>query len=148
MELKDFTADSIWARLEQQREAKRAEEQAMRDAAAAHHRALRQAFETRQLPPDALERVMRLVNHAVGNGQKEALVYRFPSDFMKDSGRSITSQIGDWTQQLTGAGRIAYDFYKRELEPRGFTLRACILDYKDDMPGDVGFYLGWEKDEI
>jgi hypothetical protein len=148
MELKEFTADGIRARLEKKREARRAEEQAMRDAAAAHRKALHEAFEKQQLPPDALERVMRLVNHAIDDGQKEALAYRFPSDFMKDSGRSITSQIGDWTQQLTGAARIAYDFYTRELEPRGFTLRACILDYKDDMPGDVGFYLGWGKDEI
>lgn len=147
MDPNDFTADGIRARLQQKRDAQRAEERAQREATAAQHGALREAFEKQELPPDALQRVMLLVDRAIEGGLKEALVYRFPSDFMKDSGRSITSKIGDWTQQLTGAASRAHTFFKSELEPRGFSLRVRIVEYKDGMPGDVGFYLLWDKPE-
>jgi hypothetical protein len=147
MDPKDFTADGIRARLQRKRDAQRAEERVQREAAASHHAALHEAFEKRELPPDALERVMLLVDRAIENGLKEALVYRFPSDFMNDSGRSITSRIGDWTQHLTGGASRAHAFFKSELEPRGFSLRAGIVEYKDGMPGDVGFYLIWDKPE-
>jgi hypothetical protein len=147
MDLKDFTADGIQARLQRRRDAERAKERAQHDAAAADHAALREAFEKRELPPDALHRVMMMVDRAIENGSKDALVYRFPSDYMDDSGRSITSGYGDWTQRLTGAARRAHAFFKSELEPRGFSLRAGIVEYKDGIPGDVGFYLSWNKPE-
>jgi hypothetical protein len=147
MEPGEFTADAIQARLRRAREERLAEEQAQRDAAAAHHQALHDAFEAQELPPDAMQRVIKLVERAIENGQKEALVFRFPSDFMSDSGRSITSQFGDWSQNLTGAASRAYGFFQKELEPRGFTLRARIVEYKDGMPGDVGFYLQWAPRE-
>jgi hypothetical protein len=147
MDLKDFTADGIQARLQRKRDAERAKERAQHDAAAAHHLALREAFEKRELPPDALHRVMMMAERAIENGQKEALVYRFPSDFMSDSGRSITSRIGDWRQHLTGSARRAHEFFRSELEPRGFSLRAGIVEYKDGIPGDVGFYLSWARPE-
>jgi hypothetical protein len=143
MDLNNFTADSIRARLQHKRDARRAEERAHRDSAAAQQAALHDAFEKRELPPDALQRVMVLVDRASEADLTEVLVYRFPSEFMNDSGRSITSHVGDWAEQLTGAARVAYAFFKSDLEPRGFSLRAGIVDYKNDMPGDVGFYLHW-----
>jgi hypothetical protein len=145
MDPSDFTADGMRARLQRERDAQRAKEQAQHEAVVAQRKALHEAFEKQELPPDALERVMLLVNRAIESGQKDALVYRFPSDFMNDSGRSITSRHGDWTQQLTGAASRAYAFFKSHLEPRGFALRAGILEYQKGMPGDVGFYLVWEK---
>jgi hypothetical protein len=147
MDPKEFTADGIRARLQRTREAQRAQERAQHEGAAAHHAALREAFDKREVPPDALQRVMLMVERAMANGDKAALVFRFPSDYMDDSGRSITSGYGDWTQRLTGAARLAHAFFKSELEPRGFHLRAGIVEYKDGMPGDVGFYLSWEKSE-
>ena len=145
MDPKDFTADGIRARLQRKRDAERAKERSQHAAAAAQQAALREAFESQELPPDALQRVMLMVDRAIESGLKEVLVYRFPSDFMNDSGRSITSHIGDWRQHLTGGARRAHAFFKSELEPRGFLLHAGIVEYKDGMPGDVGFYLVWEK---
>ena len=147
MDSKDFTADGIRVRLQRKRDAERAKEQSQHNAAAVQQAALREAFENQELPPDALQRVMLVVDHAIENGLKEALVYRFPSDFMNDSGRSITSHIGDWRQHLTGAAHRAHTFFESELKPRGFLLHAGIVEYKDGMPGDVGFYLVWDKPE-
>jgi hypothetical protein len=145
MDPKDFNAEGMRARLQQKRDAERAEEKASRVFTATQQQALRDAFESREVPPDALERVMRMVERAIEGGNKEALVFRFPSDYMDDSGRSLTSGIGDWTQRLTGAASRAYAFFKSELEPRGFSLVARIVEYKEGMPGDVGFFLVWAK---
>lgn len=147
MDSKDFTAGGIRARLQRDRDSQRAKERAQQDAAAAQQAAVRDAFEKQELPRDALERVMLVVERAIESGLKEALVYRFPSDFMNDSGRSITSHIGDWRKQLTGAARRAYEFFESDLKPRGFLLHAGIVEYKEGMPGDVGFYLVWDKPE-
>lgn len=147
MDIDDFSAAGIKARLQRARDAKRAEEEAHAAAHAAEQAELRKSFDQQQLPPDAMARVIRLVERAIGRGEKEALVYRFPSDFMKDSGRSITTTYGDWTQQLTGGASRAYDFFAKELAPRGFQVHPRIVDYKDGMPGDVGFFLSWEEPE-
>lgn len=138
----EFSADGIMARLQRQQEAKLAEEKAKRNTDLAQQEELREAFENLQLPPDAMRRVMMRVERALEDGHKEALVYQFSSDFMKDNGRSLTSLYGDWTQQLTGAAARAYEFFQRELEPRGFLLRPRIIEYKDGIPGRRGIVPG------
>jgi hypothetical protein len=143
----EFSAAGIRAMLARKREERLAEERHWRETMAAEHAALHRAFEEREVPPDAMERVSGMVQKAIESGEKEALVFRFPSEFMQDSGRSLTSHLGDWRGQMTGAAAKAIAFFDRELAPRGFHLRAGILDYKDGMPGDVGFWLRWDEDE-
>ena len=46
-----------------------------------------------------------------------------------------------------GFAKRAYDYFKRELEPRGFQMRAEILNWPGGMPGDVGFFLQWKRPE-
>lgn len=145
MDSSNFSAAGIRERLQRAREAKVAAEEAQRAAHAGDQAAMREAFEAQQLPPDAMTRVIAMVERAIRNGEKEAQVFQFPSDFMKDSGRSITSQYGDWTQQLTGAASRAYAFFQSELAPRGFMLRPRIVTYKDGIPGDVGLFIAWEE---
>lgn len=145
MDPNDFSVKSIRARLQRVRQAKLAEEEAHRAAHAAEQASLREAFDAQQVPANALSRVIATVERAIRNGEKEALVFRFPSDFMNDSGRSITSHYGDWTTQLTGAASRAYAFFKAELAPRGFQLKARIVSYTEGIPGDVGLFLSWEE---
>lgn len=147
MDVSDFSAAGIRAALARKAKAKAAEERAHRERVAAEHQAMRDAFDKQELPPDALERVMSLVMKAVELGEKEALVYHFPSEFMKDSGRCLTSHHGDWRAQMTGAAARAVAAFDAQLAPRGFALRAGILDYRDGMPGDVGFWIGWQEEE-
>jgi hypothetical protein len=80
-------------------------------------------------------------------GDKQALVVRFPSDWLPDQGRAITNHDRNWPEKLDGFAKRAYDYFKRELEPRGFQIRAEILDWPGGMPGDVGFFLQWKRPE-
>ncbi|MCK8786478.1 hypothetical protein M0638_19050 [Roseomonas sp. NAR14] len=139
-----FDAAGIRAWMDRQRAEREAE---LREAARQRRqeqRALHRAFRERQVPPDALERLQTLVRRTAQRGEREVLVLRFPSDWMHDSGRSITSGQPDWHDKLDGFAARAYEFYRRELQPRGFDLRPVIMDYPDGKPGDVGIYLSWK----
>jgi hypothetical protein len=118
-------------------------EMAKRLQAGQAEESVRQAFESRQLAPEAPERINKAVRDAAERGEHEVLVLRFPSTFCKDGGRRINNFEHDWPDSLQGFGRTAFDFYEKELRPLGFTLRAEILNFPGGMPGDVGMYLRW-----
>ncbi|MGY4801932.1 hypothetical protein [Teichococcus aerofrigidensis] len=143
--LSRFSAPEIRAWMQRQREAKLDEERRERERQRDEREALRRAFQDRDIPPDALERLMLMVRRAAADGENEVMVLHFPSAWMKDSGRSITSGQDDWALYLDGFAAKAHAFYRRELEPRGFDLRVAILDYTDGMPGDVGIFLSWKE---
>jgi hypothetical protein len=42
---------------------------------------------------------------------------------------------------LVGYAAPAYEFYKAELQPHGYRLRAEILDFPEGFPGEVGIKL-------
>jgi hypothetical protein len=108
---------------------------------------LHQAFLGKEVPPDAMGRIARLVRKAVQAGDKEVLVLRFPSDWLPDQGRSITSHDKAWPRHLEGYAKDAYEYYERELAPRGFQLACSIVDWPGGMPGDAGFFLRWKQPE-
>jgi hypothetical protein len=97
--------------------------------------------------PEAMDRIATLVRKTIDMGDKQALVLRFPSDWLPDQGRAITNHDKDWYAKLDGFPKRAYDFFKRELEPRGFQIRAEILNWPGGMPGEVGFFLQWKAAE-
>jgi hypothetical protein len=139
-----FSVAGIRAAVERRQAEKAAAERAARDHHAAEQATLHAAFEKQELPPDTMAKVEAAVRRAIELGDHEALVFRFPSDYMTDSGRSLSSHIGDWRAHLTGLAARAVDFYDRELAPLGFELRAGIVDYQDGIPGDAGFWLRWD----
>ena len=141
-----FDADSVRTWMEKQRAEKEAEARRAEEEKQNGMSELRRSFEERELPPDALTKLQGMIRRAALDGEREALVLHFPSQWMKDSGRSITSGLDTWPEQLTGFARRAYDFYAKELAPRGFGIRPVILDYPNGMPGDVGFYITWKTD--
>ena len=104
---------------------------------------LRDAFMTRDLHPDVFERVSRAVKGAAERGERELLALRFSSEFCTDGGRAINSFEPDWPKTLTGFAKRAYEFWRKELEPHGYKLRAQIMDFPGGMPGDVGIFLRW-----
>ena len=101
----------------------------------------------REVQPEAMDRIAALVRKTVDMGDKQALLFQFPSDWLPDQGRAITNHAADWHEHLDGFAKRAYDYFKRELEPRGFQIRAEILDWPGGMPGDVGFFLQWKRPE-
>jgi hypothetical protein len=92
---------------------------------------------------EALKRVAVIVERAVSNGLTEVQVFRFPNALCTDHGRAINQQEPGWEATLTGLPKEMYDFWDRELRPRGYKLKVQIVDFPDGMPGDVGITLKW-----
>jgi hypothetical protein len=140
-----FSADSVRSYINDKRRKQREEQQAAEAAHRAELEKLRAAFMEREVHPEALERVATAVRRAVDRGEKRALVLQFPSAWLPDKGRAITNQDPDWGDKLDGFALRARDFFERELAPRGFQIKAEILDWPGGMPGDVGIFLTWKQ---
>lgn len=129
-----------------------AEEQAMAEAKKVHekmkqaelaHREMREAFMSREIRPDGMQRLMTAIKHAIAIGKSEIMIVQFPSDLLSDRGRRINNFEPDWADTLEGFAKRAHEFYKTNLEARGYKVRAQIIDYPGGKPGDVGLYLSW-----
>ena len=92
---------------------------------------------------EALKRVGIIVERAVANGLTEVQVYRFPNSLCTDRGRAINQQEAGWEKTLTGLPKEMYEFWERELRPRGYKVKYQIVDFPDGLPGDVGITLKW-----
>ena len=149
MELSGSTlsADSVRAYLKSKRDEQAEKERAFEAAKKAELDKLHKEFEEREIRPEAMENVAWLIRKAIDMGERQALVLRFPAKWLSDNGRAVTNQDPDWARTLTGFARRAGDFFKQELEPRGFQIKAEIMDWPDGMPGDVGIFLLWKRPE-
>ncbi len=96
------------------------------------------------LTPGLIEHIRHTCLEAARRGETRALVYRFPSEMLEDRGRAIIDQDPEWPETLRGQPRKVYEFWKKELEPRGYKLTVRLLNYRDGLPGDVGFFLSWD----
>lgn len=141
--LDNFSAAAIRNLVETREREKDAAESAAAEHAKAQRDELRKAFESRTLPPDALQQLAKMVEGAVERGEREVLVLHFPASFLEDGGRRINIGSEDWPQHLNGFAARAAGFYEQELRPRGFQLAASIIDFPGGKPGDVGFFLRW-----
>lgn len=90
-----------------------------------------------------LERVASMVRAAAERGRTEARVFRFPNDLTTDKARAINTGETDWPRTLTGRPAQLHRFWQVHLAPKGFRLKAMVIDYPVGMPGDVGFFLAW-----
>ena len=115
-------------------EAAEAEKQAMLD---------RLARPSGLLDDEVMEKAAIIVNRAVENGMTSVQVFRFPNHICTDNGRAINQVEDGWENTLTGIPKEIYEFWKRQLKPRGYHIRYEIIDYPGGMPGDVGIFLSW-----
>ena len=128
------------------KEAAKADEHAKRLAAA---EAEKHALIDRLSKPSGLtedEKVQlasTVIQRAVRNGLTEVQVYRFPNALCTDRGRAINQQEQGWETTLTGLPKEMYQFWERQLRPRGYKIKFQIVDFPDGMPGDVGITLKW-----
>ena len=93
---------------------------------------------------EVIEKASIIVNRAVENGQTHVQVYRFPHTLCTDNGRAINQAEPGWEQTLTGVPKEIYEFWKRQLQSRGYHIRCEILNYPGGMPGDIGMTLSWK----
>ena len=92
---------------------------------------------------EVMEKAAIIVNRAVENGMTSVQVFRFPNSVTTDSGRAINQAEEGWENTLTGIPKEIYEFWQRQLKPRGYHMRFEIIDYPGGMPGDVGIFLSW-----
>jgi hypothetical protein len=104
---------------------------------------VQQAFMDRQIHPDVKTRLATVLRAAAERGETHARLFTFPSELCKDGGRAINNGDPNWPDSLDGFAARAYEYYKKELQPLGYRLRAEILDFPGGMPGEVGITLTW-----
>jgi molybdopterin-biosynthesis enzyme MoeA-like protein len=92
---------------------------------------------------EALRRVAAIIERAVSNGLTEVQVYRFPNAMCTDRGRAINQQETGWETTLTGLPKEMYEFWQRQLRPRGYKIKFQIVEFPNGVPGDVGVTLKW-----
>ena len=92
---------------------------------------------------EVMEKASIIINRAVENGQMSVQVFRFPHSICTDNGRAINQGEAGWETTLTGIPREIYDFWKRQLQPRGYHIRYETINYPGGMPGDIGIILSW-----
>lgn len=82
---------------------------------------------------------------AAERGDTEIMVMRFPNTLCTDHGRAINNGETAWPDTLTGRPRQAYEIWRDHLRGAGYGLSAMIVEWPNDMPGDVGMFLTWGK---
>ena len=93
---------------------------------------------------EALKRVATIIQRAIKNGLTEVEVVRFPNSLCTDRGRAINNNLeAGWEKTLTGLPKEMYEFWKRQLQPRGYKVRYQVVDFSGGVPGDIGITLKW-----
>jgi hypothetical protein len=100
-------------------------------------------FMTNHVSEDEIAMVRRLVMNAVKDGKLEAMVYSFPSTLCTDSGRAINNNDPRWPETLQGKAKELFESYEELARPRGYKLKAMVIDFPGGIPGDIGFFLNW-----
>jgi hypothetical protein len=106
-------------------------------------KALREAFMSRDIHPEHIERLNAVIRRAAANGLTEIEAFTFPAGFTSDGGRRINNNEPDWPDSLEGFAKKAYDYYEKELRPLGYKLQVRVLTYPGGMIGDIGMFLHW-----
>ena len=92
---------------------------------------------------EVMEKASIIIERAVENGLMSVQVFRFPHTLCSDNGRAINQGETGWETTLTGIPKEIFEFWRRQLQPRGYHIRYEIIDYPGGMPGDVGVILSW-----
>ena len=92
---------------------------------------------------EVMEKASIIINRAVENGQMSVQVFTFPHTICSDNGRAINQAESGWEGTLTGIPKEIYEFWKRQLQPRGYHIRYETINYPGGMPGDIGIVLSW-----
>lgn len=109
----------------------------------------KQAFLDRITKPSGMsddqivERASHIINRAVENGLTSVQVFRFPNHLCTDNGRAIDQAELGWENTLTGIPKEIYQFWKRQLEARGYRIHYEVIDRPGGLRGDIGIVLSW-----
>jgi hypothetical protein len=121
------------------------------DAVSRAEKAQKEMLESFAKPIEVNDEVIAKITKRLGSsmrqaakrGETEIMVMRFPNALCTDNGRAINNSEEGWPATLTGRPRQAYEFWRDQLRPANYKLKAMIIDWPRGMPGDVGFFLSW-----
>jgi hypothetical protein len=134
-DLNEIMSDAEMKKMDEERERKQIRERQQRE--------LREAFMARDVHPEVMDRLNKVIRIAAEQGRREVQVITFPASFCSDGGRRINNMLPDWPDSLEGFAKKAYDFYKSELRPHGYKLHAQVIDFPGGVPGEIAFFLKW-----
>jgi hypothetical protein len=134
-DLDEIISDNEMKKMEEERQRRRKREQEQRE--------LREAFMSRDVHPEVMDRLNKVIRIAAEQGHKEVRVITFPASFCNDGGRRINNMLPDWPDSLEGFAKKAYEFYQKELRPLGYKLHAQVIDFPGGMPGEIALFLKW-----
>jgi len=134
-DLKEMTSEAEAAKMDEERQYKLKQEQMKKD--------LHDAFLAREIHPDVTKRINDAVTIAAKQGRHQIEVLTFPCRFCNDRGRRINNGDADWPESLEGFAKKAYDFFERELKPKGFKMTAEVISFEGGVPGTIALNLKW-----
>jgi hypothetical protein len=134
-DLNEIISDAEMKKMDEERERKQKREREQRE--------LREAFMARDVHPEVMDRLNKVIRIAAEQGRKEVQVITFPASFCSDGGRRINNMLPDWPDSLEGFAKRAYDFYMKELRPLGYKLHAQVIDFPGGVPGEIALFLKW-----
>jgi hypothetical protein len=134
-DLNQIAIDIEMEKMEEERKLKQKKEQDQSE--------LREAFLSREIHPEVIERINRAVRIAAQDGKHQIEVLTFPNTFCSDGGRRINIGDPEWPSTLEGFAKKAFEFYEKEFRPLGYKMYAEIVSFPGGMPGDVGLFLKW-----
>jgi len=134
-DLDEISSEIEAAKLDEEEQFKRKQEQTKRE--------LREAFLTRDVRPDVVDRVNNAVRIAARQGHHQLEVMTFPCSYCNDGGRRINNLLPDWPTSLEGFAKKAYEFYDKELKPLGFKLTA--RRFMPEYPFEEAFFLPYAR---
>jgi hypothetical protein len=134
-DLSQISSDAEMAKMDEERLYRKKIEQQQSE--------LREAFMSREIQREAVDRINNAVSVAAKNGKHQLQVVTFPCTFCSDGGRRINIADPEWPSTLEGFAKRAYDFYLKELRPLGYKLHAEIVSYPGGMPGEAALILKW-----
>ena len=106
-------------------------------------KALKEAFMSRDIRSDAVERVNAAVQRAAEARKHELELFRFPASFCNDGGRRINNNDPSWPDSLEGFAKRAYEAYVEHYKPIGYRIKAQVMDYPGGKMGDIAMFLSW-----
>jgi CBS domain-containing protein len=116
---------------------------ALRLAEANRRRALAKDLIDHHIEDDSWRAMLHDARQAAEHGDKEYMIFRFPSELCSDGGRAINAPEPIWPETLRGEAAEIYLRWERDLKPAGFHLSARVLEFPGGMPGDIGMFLVW-----
>jgi CBS domain-containing protein len=121
--------------------------EALRQTAAERRRQEVKELIDQHISDEKWRTLLHEAREAAHRGEKQLMLMRFPCELCSDGGRAINVPESGWASTLRGAAAEMYLRWERDLKPHGFHLSACVLDFPDWMPGDIGLFLVWGSQE-